>query len=213
MAHSHDDPTAKDRRRYYASKAGRSSEEIAKDEGVEPSTVEGSITRVRTEYQKFTTEEAGIAVRKALFDILPVVKRTVLGAMDATQLVEQKVIERDPETGATVQLQESVEVPDHYVRLKGVDAFRQVLAVVQPKDPAIVVNANTQNNILNQAAPSVAGQLTSPEAVIRAIRAERGYALTDGKAESVPVEEVDEEDESGEDDPDDDDGEYAEEED
>lgn len=197
------EPTEKDRRRYYASKSGRSVEEIAKDEDVGVGTVENSISRVRTEYQKYTTEETGVAIRRALFDMLPLVKKMFHGALNATMYVDRKVFIEDPETHEKTAFEESIEVPDHHIRLKGAHAFSELLAVVQPKDPAIVVNANTQNNILNQTMPGMPGQLSSPEAVIRQIRQERGYALTDGKAEAVvPVdaEEVDEEDESGEDD-------------
>jgi hypothetical protein len=58
------------------------------------------------------------------------------------------------------------------------------------------VNVNTQNNIGNGLMAGSPNALTSPEAVIRSIRAERGYALTDGApvqdAEVIPVSEGDE---------------------
>jgi hypothetical protein len=201
-------PNKTDQARYRAFKAGQSIKEIAEQEGVQDKTVEFSIQRVRADNQGYTGEEVAIQVRKMLLDHLPKAAKVLAEGMEATKLVSRQVVAHDVLTGNTVQLQESIREPDHDTRLKAHSEYRGFYSVVQPRDPLVSIDQRSQTNIMTQTAtPVQPNTLTSPEAVIREIRRQRGLALADGAQAAVidavveePAEADDEEDEDFEED-------------
>jgi len=186
-------PTPTDFRRYRAHRAGQTTDEIAADDRTTPAAVEASLRRVRVDNARFSPEATGIEVRRSLLAHAQQMDQVFTDAFAATRLRTRSIIKPDPMTGELRTLEESEEYADHDTRLKAVDTMRALLSVVQPRDPAVVVTSNSQTNILNQGALPGAGQqqgLTSPEAVIRQIRAQRGLSLTDGTS-GTSAEEVD----------------------
>jgi hypothetical protein len=178
-----------DRYRYRLFRAGMSIAEIATRERVGVKAVDQSILRVRIEISAYSSEETDMATRKVFVEKLPEAALTISEAMQAKSTVDCLIVEHDPETGETTQVKGLTYIPDHATRLQAVGALRQLLQAVQPKVPLVNVNAPTQNNFaLGQGQqPAQLSQPTSAEAIIRAIRAERGLALTDG-ASTVTVE-------------------------
>ena len=185
-------PTPTDHRRYRAHRAGQTDDEIAAADRVTPAAVRASLLRVRIDNARYSSDEAGVAVRKLLFSRLPQIGAVLDEALRATKIEGRKVIVITD--GKAETLDEQIERPDHDTRLRTIDTTRALLAVVQPRDPAVQINSNSQTNILNQGAQAAqlgagagAGlaNLTSPEAVIRAIRAERELRLTDGSGGSL----------------------------
>jgi hypothetical protein len=178
-----DSPTLIDHRRYYASRAGRSVADLAKAAGVGEAEIELSIQKVRIDNERYSAAAAGVEARKLFFAALPKIGRALDEALSATKVHGTKVVTIDEQTGEAVITEETVERPDHDTRLRAIDSSRFILSVVQPRDPAVQIVSNSQTNILNQAAQP-AGQLgaglTSPEAVIREIVAQRQHALTSG---------------------------------
>lgn len=208
------EPSANDRRRYHAFKSGQIVVDIAEQEGVKESTIEESIRRVRAYNQAYSSEETTMQVRKMLLQHLPKAFKVLDEAMDATKLESRQVVALDALTGNAVQLQESVRVADHDIRLKAHGELRGIISVVQPREPLISIDSRSQTNIMQSTTPVTTSSLTSPEAVIRAIRAQRGLALADGvaAAESVIDAVVEDEAADGEDEGDDEDDEEDEEE-
>jgi hypothetical protein len=174
------EPGAADRRRYHAFKSGMIVADIAAQEGVKESTVEESIRKVRADNQRYSGEETAIQVRKILLQHLPQVSEALSRGMTATKLVTRQVVALDSLTGNAVQLQESIREADHDTQLKAVNEWRGVAVAVQPREPLVSIDQRSQTNIMNTATPVTPNSLTSPEAVIRAIRAQRGLALADG---------------------------------
>jgi hypothetical protein len=184
------EPGAADRRRYHAFKSGMIVADIAAQEGVKESTVEESIRKVRSDNQRYSGEETAIQVRKILLQHLPQVSEALSRGMTATKLVTRQVVALDSLTGNAVQLQESIREADHDTQLKAVNEWRGVAVAVQPREPLVSIDQRSQTNIMNTATPVTPNSLTSPEAVIRAIRAQRGLALADGAAKAVEAEAV-----------------------
>jgi len=186
------EPTLADRHRHWAASAGQSIAEIAKQEGVPESEILLSIQRVRNDNEQYSSAWAGIETRKLYIQTLPKINSAIGEALSATKLHGKKVVMIDKETGDAVTMEETVERPDHDVRLRAIDGVRYLLSVVQPKDPAVQITSNSQTNILNQAPQVAAGAgghagLTSPEAVIRAIVTARQHSLTSGNPASQPA--------------------------
>lgn len=194
-------PSENDRRRYHAFKSGTIVVDIAEQEGVKVSTIEESIRKVRSDNQRYSSEETSMQVRKMLLQHLPKAFKVLDEAMDATKLESRQIVAIDALGGKTVQLQESVRVADHDVRLKAHGEYRGLIAVVQPREPFISIDQRSQTNIMSTTTtPVTPNSLTSPEAVIRAIRAQRGLALADGDQAVVVDAVVEEESVDGEDD-------------
>lgn len=195
------EPTLVDQRRFWANHAGLSVAEIAQSSGVSEEEVTLSILRVRNDNGRYSATAAGVEARKIFIRALPRISSALDEALVATRLEGKKVVLVDKETGESVTMEETVERPDHEVRLQAIDRARSVFSVVQPRDPAVQIVSNSQTNILHQGGPAQVGagaghsMLTSPEAVIRSIVAQRALALTDGKSvvikpttlEGVPV--------------------------
>lgn len=204
-------PSENDRRRHRALNSGMTVHAIADQEGVKVSTIEESIRKVRSDNQRYSGEETAIQVRKILLEHLPKVGNVLSEGMGATKQLTRQVVVIDSLTGKTVQLQESTREADHDIRLKAVSEFRSLVSVVQPREPFISIDQRSQTNIMSTTTtPVTPNSLTSPEAVIRAIRAQRGLALADGdqavvvdavvEEESVDEEDGEEEDGDEEDD-------------
>lgn len=194
-------PNATDERRHRAFKSGMSVKEIAEQEDVQEKTIEFSLQRVRADNQGYSSEETTLQIRKLIVKHLPKAFKVLDEAMDATKLESRQVVALDSLTGKAVQLQESVRVADHEIRLKAHGEYRGLVSVVQPREPLITIDQRSQTNIMNSSAtPVTPNSLTSPEAVIRAIRAQRGLALADGvaAAEAADGEEDEEFDEDEE---------------
>lgn len=213
-------PSALDFRRYRAHRAGQSVAELATEGKVTEAAVEASLRRVRIDNVRFSPEATGIAVRKLLLNHVREMDQAVSSALKATRLRTRQVIKPDPMTGELQTLEESEEYPDHATRMEAINTTRALVSVVQPKDPAVVVNTNTQTNVLNQGPQLGPGQagLTSPEAVIRMIQNKRGLALAAGTEatkviDAEPLEGDDGEDEDEDGDDDGEDAEYVDEED
>lgn len=173
-------PNKIDRLRYKAFKSGMTVKEIAEQEGVQEKTIDFSLQRVRAENAGYSSEETTMQVRKILLQHLPKAFKVLDEAMDATKLESRQVVALNSLTGDAVQLQESVRVADHDTRLKAHGELRGILSVVQPREPLISIDSRSQTNIMQSATPVTTNSLTSPEAVIRAIRQQRGLALADG---------------------------------
>jgi hypothetical protein len=180
-------PTGEDSRRYRRARAGQSLTDIAAAEGVSVESVEQSILRVRVDNDRYSANDTGLAVRRLFERLLPSIECSLDQALAATKTVGKKVISINQATGETSVLDETSEVADHETRLRAVAETRALVSVVQPRDPAVQINSttttNTQHNTLNAGLP-VPGQpgLTSPEAIIRTIQAQRvaAGALTAG---------------------------------
>lgn len=183
------EPTLLDHRRYWASRAGQSIRQIARQEKITEQEVTDSILLVQTDNERYSASRAGVETRKTFLRELPLIRTALDEALTATRLVGKKVVMIDKESGEEVTVEEPVERADHQVRLQAIDGVRSLLSVVQPKDPAVLINNNSQTNILNQGAGGQpAGQpgLTSPEALLRSIVQQR--ALTAGtRTETVPA--------------------------
>lgn len=198
-------PTDKEKQWFSMFAAGMKVEEIAKREDVPVEFLEEAFWRVRRELEQYSSENTLISARKMFRSLMPMMEGVLKDAAKATKPVTMKVLVHDAETGKLELLEETEKVPDHDIRLKAHAEWRQIIAASQPKEPSVAVNVNSQTNIANGQLQSGNGQpaLTSPEAVIRQIRAERGYALTDGsqpqEGELLPVIEVDDEDVEDED--------------
>lgn len=216
-------PTETDYLRHRAYKAGVSIPEIATTENTTEEEIEESILLVRIDNAKFSPDEAGLAVRKLLFQKFPKVSAAMDEALSATTQVGKKIQLVDKETGETETIEDFQTIPDHTSRMRAVDAMTKILSVVQPKDPQIQITdnrqVNSQTNILNAGvgATGTAGSLgpgmNSPEEVIRSIVSQRRQALGDGSgvlADSKVV--LAEPDESGDEDEDTDADEDSEEE-
>jgi hypothetical protein len=184
-------PSLLDDRRYCANRAGRSVAEIAQEQQVSEQEILASINRVRLDNERFSPSAAGVAARRLLFAALPKIQLAVDEALSATKFHGKKVVMIDKETGEAVTMEETVERPDHDIRLRTMSEVRQFFSVVQPRDPAVQIVSNSQTNILNQGAGQQAqagNGLTSPEAVIRHIQMERQRALTSGSpVQTVPL--------------------------
>lgn len=179
-----------DYRRYWAVGGGQSLAAIAKAESVEESEIEASLLRVRTDIEQFSATSASTLLRKMIFRRLEQVDAAVVEALGATKLEGRKVVLINEETGKVTRLEDTYERPDHDTRLRAMDSVTRMLAVVQPRDPAVQITSNSQTNILNQApqlpsgAPGLGQGLASPEAVIRNVVAMRQLALA---APAAPV--------------------------
>jgi hypothetical protein len=185
-------PTGEDSRRYRRARAGQSLREIAASEGVSIESVEQSILRVRVDNDRYSANDTGLAVRRLFERLLPSIECSLDQALAATKMVGRKVLTVDTETGRTTTLDETSEVADHDTRLRAVAETRALVSVVQPRDPAVQITSttttNTQHNTLNAGLPGpTTPGLTSPEAIIRTIQAQRvaAGALTARSADSA----------------------------
>jgi hypothetical protein len=186
------EPTILDQRRFWANRAGQSVADLAVSQSVSVEEIERSLLLVRTDNERYSAAATGQAARRLFFNALPKIASALDSALSATKFQGKKVVMIDKATGEKEILEEEVERPDHSVRLQAIDTSRFILAVVQPRDPAVQIVSNSQTNILNQAPQGGRGEgvagLTSPEAVIRAIQAERSArTLTDGKQVGQPT--------------------------
>jgi hypothetical protein len=173
--------------------------------------VEKSILRCREERQTYSQEAVDVAVRRTVLARLPEASMAISGALGAMRYQNITVLVKDPETEESVEMSESVEVPDHKTRLSGHSALVELLNSIKVQGPMVNFDARSQtNNVLGLPA-HIQGQPSSAEAIIREIRAARGLALTDGavvegNANPIALAEIDvelaeelEEDESDED--------------
>lgn len=166
--------TASDRRRYYDWKSGMGLPELATRHRVTVSAIERSIQVCRAEAQQFSQEAAEVEVRRTVLDLLPRASTAISDALTATKKEVISVV-----VGGEV-MRETMDVPDHTVRLKGNSAVIELLSAIRVNAPMVSVDARHQTqNVLGLPAHAT-GQPTSAEAVIREIRAARGLALTDG---------------------------------
>lgn len=192
-----DPPTAADRALYRAHRSGQSVDAICASAKITPAALNAALARVLADNEKYSSEEAILSVRRAFFQHLPAANQAIGEALRATQpqtrrrVVQQYV--QDPEDGAWLEqeqeVEETVDAPDHTVRLRAIDTSIKLLGVVQPRDPATQINLNTQTNILSQGpqpAPLGPGDAHSPEAVIRMVVAERQKRLTAGASALEP---------------------------
>jgi len=125
-----------------------------------------------------------VAVRQMFSHLIPEMNEAVRLALKATRYEGVTTCFLDKDSGDMQTVESQVERPDHGIRLQALDAVRGILAVVQPRDPAVQITSttvsNTQNNLLTGGHGGATDGLTSPEAMIREIQARRGYALGDG---------------------------------
>ena len=171
--------TAADRHRYNLFRDGVSLAEIATRDRVAVSQVERSILRCREERQRYSQEAAEVEVRRHVLSLLPDASKAIHGALGATRKERIAVVVTDPETGDSVQMENTVDVPDHKMRLNGNSAMIDLLTAIKANAPMVNVDARSQtNNVLGL--PAHTSGPSSAEAVIREIRAARGLALTDG---------------------------------
>lgn len=172
---------AVDRHRYNLFREGVSLAEIATRDRVTLAQVERSILRCREERQQYSQEAVEVAVRRTVLEKLPESARAISGALQATRHQLVTVVVTDPETEKPVEMQESVEVPDHKTRLSGHSALIELITSIKANVPLSQVNVDarslTNNNL---GLPAQSSGPSSAEAVIREIRAARGLALTDG---------------------------------
>jgi hypothetical protein len=172
--------TAADRHRYNLFRDGVSTAEIATRDRVPVAQVEKSILRCREERQNYSQEAIEVGVRQMVLSKLPEAGRAISGALGATRYQNITVLVKDPETNESVEMSESVEVPDHKTRLSGHSALVELLNSIKVSAPMVNVDARQQTqNVLGLPAHAT-GQPSSAEAIIREIRAARGLALTDG---------------------------------
>lgn len=171
--------TGADRHRFNLFRDGVSPAEIATRDRVTVAQVEKSILRCREERQQYSQETTELEVRRHVLDLLPRASTAISEALQATRKQTVTVIVTDPETEKPVEIQETVDVPDHMTRLKGNSSMVELLTAIKVNGPMVSVDARTQTqNVLGL--PAHAGP-SSAEAVIREIRAARGLALTDGQ--------------------------------
>jgi hypothetical protein len=173
--------------------------------------VEKSILRCREERQTYSQEAVDVAVRRTVLARLPEASMAISGALGAMRYQNITVLVKDPETEESVEMSESVEVPDHKTRLSGHSALVELLNSIKVQGPMVNVDARSQTNNVLGLPTHTQGQPSSAEAIIREIRAARGLALTDGavvegNANPIALAEIDvelaeelEEDESDED--------------
>lgn len=165
---------------YLANRAGKSISQIAHSQRTTTDEIRQAIFRVELDRERNSSQATGVETRKLFLSQLGPISEAISAALRATKMTGKKVVMIDKESGVEVTVEEQVERPDHATRLQAIDTTRFLLAVVQPKDPALVINSNTQTNILNQGVQPGglgAGGLTSPEAVIRSIVAARQNQL------------------------------------
>ena len=203
--------TPADRHRFNLFRDGVSPAEIATRDRVTVAQVEKSILRCREERQQYSQEATEVEVRRRVLDLLPKASTAIGEALQATKKQSVTVIVTDPETEKPVEMNETVDVPDHLTRLKGHSSMIEMLTAIKVNGPMVSVDARTQTqNVLGL--PAHAGP-SSAEAVIREIRAQRGLALTDGQTVEgtgnvmALVEKDEELDQELEDDPDEEDDE------
>lgn len=171
--------TAADRHRFNLFRDGVSTAEIATRDRVTVAQVERSILRCRDERQRYSQESTELEVRRRVLDLLPRASTAISDALQATKKQTVTVIMTDPETEKPVEMNETVDVPDHTTRLKGHSSMVELLTAIKVNAPMVNVDARTQTqNVLGL--PAHASGPSSAEAVIREIRAARGLALTDG---------------------------------
>lgn len=174
-------PDDEDFRRYRQYRAGMLIDAIARAEGVTVRKVKASLNRVRAENQKYSAEAAGAEIRKTIMERLPKIGASLDDALTATSFEEKKlvtVVDGEIVDAGT----ETVAVPDHETRMTAVDRVRALLAVVQPRDPAVQINnnstTNTQNNMMAVGADgSSPVNLASTESIIRSIQARRNHSF------------------------------------
>ena len=170
-----------DRHRYNLFRDGVSPAEIATRDRVTVSQVERSVLRCREERQRYSQEAVEVAVRRTVLERLPQSSEAISGALTATRKERIAVVVTDPETGEAIQMENSVDVPDHKTRLSGHSALIELISSIKANVPLSQVNVDNRsqtNNLLGL--PAHASGPSSAEAVIREIRAARGLALTDG---------------------------------
>lgn len=171
--------TSADRHRYNLFRDGVSTAEIATRDRVGVAQVEKSILRCREERQRYSQEAIEVAVRRTVLERLPQSSEAISGALTATRKERIAVIVTDPETNQPVQMENTVDVPDHKTRLSGHSALIELISSIRANVPMVNVDARSQtNNVLG--IPAHTAGPSSAEAVIREIRAARGLALTDG---------------------------------
>lgn len=185
-------PSPLDWRIYLAHRAGRTVKQLARSQNLTGQEIHQALFRVHLDNERNSSLVTGIETRRLFLAHIDDLSTAATEALRATKLVGKKVVMVDKETGNAVTLEETVELPDHDTRLKAMDSMRQMVAVVQPKDPAVVVNNtnNTQNNVLAVGAGGGGNGhagLTSPEAVIRSIVSERQKALTQPAAPAFMI--------------------------
>ena len=186
-------PSPADFRLYAAHASGKSIADLAKSAGAGAieSDITSAIERVRIDNERYSAARAGVEARKLFFSLLPKISDAFSAALTATRMHGKKVVMIDKQTGEAVTMEETVERPDHAIRLQAIDSSRFILSVVQPKDPAVSIISNSQTNILNQAALPVGGGLglKSPEDVIRQVVAARQHALNSENPITSKIEE------------------------
>ncbi|MDE2103575.1 MAG: hypothetical protein KGL39_40420 [Patescibacteria group bacterium] len=185
------EPSPLDRRIYLAHRAGKTIRQLARSQQMTLDQIHQAIFRVELDNERYSSLATGVETRKIYLKQIERIDAALAGALTATKMVGKKTVMIDKESGDIQTVEETVERPDYDTQLRAIDSTRFLVAVVQPKDPAVVVNTttNTQNNVLN--APGMGaggtGGMTSPEAVIRAIVAERQKALPQPAAPTMTI--------------------------
>lgn len=180
IRHRDNEITQLDLARWAGSRAGMSIRELAARENVKLSTVEKSLEKMRLHAARTSQESVEMATRELYIDSLPSALQVFERALHAKKFETKVVTNPDTEKEEIIM----VEVEDLDMQLKAVEKLKSLLAGVTPKTPMVAVDARTQINNQGQLAAGSQGQLSS-ESLIRQIRAQPNFQLTDGQIRTV----------------------------
>lgn len=163
---------------------------LAKTEKVSVNQVKQSIRRIEMYRAGTTSAEMEFAVRDIVVSAAPKAKQTLIGLMDATELVEIT----DPKTNR----KKVVKQPDKTTRIEGVRLMNDLIGKMQPKGPLVEVNNTQTNQVANLSAAE-----TTEERMSRLRKQAQEHNLLPPEVAAVPahidqdmdVEDDDEEDE------------------
>jgi hypothetical protein len=168
--------TALDSKRWQDSRRGISKEELATRENVKLSTIQKSLDKMDAHAAAVSQESVEMATRQLYLESLAGVQDAIVDAIAAMK-TEQRVI-TNKDTGETEIVE--IQTADHATRMKAIDQLKGLLVSIQPKTPLMTVDARTQIN--NPGHPQLgSGSTISTESIIRQIRAQPNFLLTDGQ--------------------------------
>jgi len=174
-----DSPTSLDWQRWRDFRSGMSVKEIAARENIKLSTVEKSLEKMRGHAARNSQESVELATREVYLDQLPNAISVFERALHAKKSETQYIFNPDTQESKPM----TVEVDDIDTQLSAIDKLKALLAGVTPKTPMVAVDARTQIN--NPASAQLGPGALSSESIIRQVRAQPNYQLSDGQIRTI----------------------------
>src|ERR1700761_7397866 len=147
--------------RFLQHQSGKTIEEIAKSEKVNPSEIQKSIEDLLVYQEQNTQLRLELAMRDMIIQSIPEAQEALNGLLKATTIVSVK----DQNTGQI----KDIEVPDKVTRLEGVRMVKDFFSSTLPKTPGVAVQVNNGQ----QGASTMVGRAETNEERMRRIRAKQ----------------------------------------